>query len=71
MAYTRDFTVISSSNQASKGFAKDMEKMVSLSPATADIEIAAASAAGMVANQSITQSLNHSINQIIYEGMNA
>ncbi len=44
--YTREFTVLSSSNQVGKGYAKNMEKMVAISPAAAAVEIAASSAEG-------------------------
>ena len=44
--YTREFTVIASSNQSGKGYGKEMEKIVSVSPAAAAVEMAAASAEG-------------------------
>ena len=44
--YTRDFTVVTSGKQVGRGYVKDMEKLINISPATAAAEIAASSAEG-------------------------
>ena len=44
--YSRDFTVVTSGSQVGKGYAKDMEKVIAISPASAAVEIATSSAEG-------------------------